>query len=682
MPALNFSLFTNTMLDNYEILKIKKYNVLLIWTWSVISLLSIVFSVYLNLRQAKQTLVKIAETNISKDLNLRRWAASHGGVYVPVDSATQPNTNLKHIEERDIKTPLGKDLTLMNPAYMLRQYYEQFNNQENINRIFSNRPIRAENKADAWEMNALNQVKNGKSIVYNIEKENDTYYFRYMVPFRIEKSCLKCHATEGYKLNDLRGGIDTKLQLQEFMNDLFIENLYYVFFIVLLWLLGMVGIWYASRKLKNLFQFLTQKQKELIVQNDQYSTLNQEYYQTIQEIKESHAKIEEMNEELHENQDKLIEAKIRAEESDKLKSIFLANLSHEIRTPLNAILGFSGLLTNQTLSDDKRLHYIKHVNNGSDDLLRIISDIMDISKLETRQLSIKLSETDLNSILADVKDFALNTCDKLDRHNLEIVLKNKVEQQKLKILTDHVRLRQILQYLVHNSVKFTSEGNISILSEVRDNKELIFEVADTGIGIEEQNFERIFEVFRQVEEGHTRKYGGVGLGLSISKALVSLLGGKIWVKSDIGSGTSFFISIPYQPLKSSIPILAQTDIDWNHKTILVVEDDYSNSELFKEILAPTRANIFHTNLGLEAIEIFKKNPSINLILMDIQLPDINGFEATKIIKNINPNVIIIAQTAYALSDDRYKSIDSGCDNYIAKPIPKEELLELIEFYLS
>ncbi|MCK5344633.1 MAG: response regulator, partial [Candidatus Heimdallarchaeota archaeon] len=340
--------------------------------------------------------------------------------------------------------------------------------------------------------------------------------------------------------------------------------------------------------------------------------------------------------ELKKVQQELIQAKEKAEESDRLKTAFLNNMSHEIRTPLNVIKGFTEMLNNVNLSDEKRMNYTKIINDSGSQLLSIVSDIVSISTIEAGQEQIRLNDISLNDLLLDLLSFFEP---KANSQNLKLYLKQGLCDKQLIISTDYVKVRQILTNLISNALKFTHQGFIEIGYFIENNF-IEFYVKDTGNGIKPELHGKIFERFRQGEITISRKYGGSGLGLSISKSYVKLMGGKIWLRSESGQGSTFFFTIPYKPVdKSAICTSASDDnedtqIGWQDKTILLVEDEEINHIYFEEILEETSVNLVHAKNGEEAIEYCRNLPEIDIVLMDIKLPDLNGYEVTGRIKQI------------------------------------------------
>ena len=360
-----------------------------------------------------------------------------------------------------------------------------------------------------------------------------------------------------------------------------------------------------------------------------------------------------------------IRQKENAIKSDKLKSAFLANMSHEIRTPMNAIVGFSELLGNRSDSDNKQ-KYISIIQNSSYNLLRLINDIIDLSKIEAGDLEIKYSDINIRELFIELKDSY--SLDLIKREKSDILISYTLNGDVI-IKSDLLRLKQVLSNLIINAVKFTTRGTITFGCE-KINREIIFSVSDSGMGIPEEDQKKIFDRFTKFNyQGMNTE--GSGIGLAISDKFISLLGGKI----PYIAPSSFSISNKQsQKTSSSLTIESK-------KPILVVEDDKVSFMLIKEFLRPLNIKIHHVTDGKEAVNFVKMNPEVSLILMDIKLPFMDGYEATKTIRQINSKIPIIAQTAYAMLGDREKAIAAGCVDYINKPLESKRLLELVRAYL-
>jgi len=384
----------------------------------------------------------------------------------------------------------------------------------------------------------------------------------------------------------------------------------------------------------------------------------------------------------------LIAAKEHAEESDRLKSAFLANMSHEIRTPMNGILGFADLLKEPNLTGEKQQEYIRIIEKSGARMLNIINDIVDISKIESGLMEVTIRESNINEQIEYIYTFFKP---EVERKGMQLFFKNALPAKETNIKTDREKIFAILTNLLKNAIKFTNKGSIEFgynLKADRKPVELEFFVKDTGIGIPKDRQEAIFERFIQADIFDKGALQGSGLGLTISKAYVELLGGKIWVESEEGKGSTFYFTIPYN-IEPKEKIVVENDVPSDkadnkneNLKILIVEDDETSEMLLTMSVIPISREVLKARTGFEAVEACHNNPDIDLILMDIQIPEMNGYEATRQIRKFNKEVVIIAQTAYALTSDREKAIEEGCNDYISKPFKKDELLALIQKYFQ
>jgi PAS domain S-box-containing protein len=378
--------------------------------------------------------------------------------------------------------------------------------------------------------------------------------------------------------------------------------------------------------------------------------------------------------------EELIVAKEKAEEGDKLKTAFLHNISHEIRTPMNAIVGFSALLGEPDIDEKTRKSYIEVIMQSSNHLLSIITDIVDISNIEANLIKTYKNEMSVN---AAVKSLCNQYMPKAVEKNINMAYENGLSESDALILTDRTKFNQILSNLISNAVKFTEKGNVKISYRLKDNF-LEFSVSDSGIGISPEHHSRIFDRFYQVQNAMEKLYEGTGLGLAISKAYVEHLGGKIWLTSEPGKGTTFFFTIPYEKQVSVIVSqsemkAAETFVFPVKKVILVAEDVESNFKLIRYFLSGSNAEVLHAYNGKEAVEKCFSAGNIDLILMDIKMPVMDGYTAVKLIREKNAEVPIIAQTAYA--DDREKAMECGCSGFISKPFDRKSLFKVLSEFI-
>lgn len=390
----------------------------------------------------------------------------------------------------------------------------------------------------------------------------------------------------------------------------------------------------------------------------------------------------------------LISTLKKATESDRLKSAFLATMSHELRTPLNAIIGFSDLISPDWPIEEV-YDFARTINSSGSHLLSIVEDLFDITLIESGETKIEKKKVDILLLLNDINKIMLTEQQKLDKVNIEMSLVIPKESENLILNTDSVKLKQILINLIKNALKFTHGGQINYgfsIEDIKGSSYFKFYVSDTGIGISKDKQEFIFDLFRQIDDSHTRTYEGTGIGLSISKKLTELLGGSIWLESEENVGSTFYFTIPYEMTetndKSDVAgtnedeaIEPKRKLSSDGKTLLIVEDDEASYELLKILIGNPLVNIMWAKNGKMAIHYCKNNQNIDLVLMDINMPVMNGHEATKEIKKFRPKLPIIAQTAYAIAGDKEKALDAGCDDYISKPIKKELLRKKIEKWL-
>jgi len=380
-----------------------------------------------------------------------------------------------------------------------------------------------------------------------------------------------------------------------------------------------------------------------------------------------------------EYEEKLIKAKERAEESDRLKTAFLQNMSHEIRTPMNAIVGFSDLLSESDLEPETQKKYTSIITNSTNQLLSIVNNILAISIIETKQEQVNLRPVNLNQVLEELLIIYKTV---VSSRNLSINLNQELSDTESIIFTDKTKITQIFTNLLNNAFKFTHDGTIEFGYRLL-NEDLVCYVKDSGIGIAPEMHVKIFERFVQANNTIQQNYGGAGLGLTVSKEFVDLLGGKIWIKSDLNKGSTIYFTIKYQPVnKSSEADSIDLTPSQNPFTILIAEDEEFNYLYLEILLKRTKATLIHTLNGKETVETCKSNAGINLVLMDIKMPVMDGYTAARLIKEFRPNMPIIAQSAYAMEYEMSKFKGLTFDDYITKPINKEELYKKIMKFIK
>ncbi|MDE5421192.1 transporter substrate-binding domain-containing protein [Ancylomarina sp. DW003] len=380
----------------------------------------------------------------------------------------------------------------------------------------------------------------------------------------------------------------------------------------------------------------------------------------------------------------LIKAKEKAEKSDSLKSAFLANMSHEIRTPMNGILGFADLLKEPELNNEKQQEYIRIIENSGVRMLNIINDIIDISKIEAGLMEVHIKESNINEQIEYIYTFFKP---EVEAKGMVLTYKNSLPFDEVFVRTDREKLFAILTNLVKNAIKYSDHGSIDF-GYIRKRDFFEFYVKDTGVGIEKDQQEAIFKHFVQEDISDKDARQGAGLGLSISKAYVEMLGGKLRVESEKGKGSTFYFTIPCDTKFEEASLVSnelsyrELDNQIDNLKILVVEDHEESALLLRIILKKLSSTILYARNGYEAIEICRNTPDLDLIFMDIKMPEMDGYEATRKIREFDEKVIIISQTAFALAGDKEKGIEVGCNGYLTKPIKKKELLSVIQRFFG
>jgi len=385
-------------------------------------------------------------------------------------------------------------------------------------------------------------------------------------------------------------------------------------------------------------------------------------------------------------ENELKNAKNRAEESDHLKTSFLANMSHEIRTPMNGILGFANLLRDADIGDEQKDLFLQHIDRSSKQLLNIIDDIIDISKIESGQLKISNRPVHINETMDEIYSSFFHRIrgDAPGQKKVAFNLKKDVVSTVFTIVVDDFRLTQIFNNLIGNAIKFTQVGHITFGYRLKANRYIEFFVSDSGIGIEPEKMAMIFDRFGQVNPASNYNPSGTGLGLPISKSLADLMGGEMWVESEVGKGSTFRFTLPLvieQVREEPRVMISNKSYDWSDRLILIAEDEDLNWLFIREMLRKTGAEIIRAKNGKEAVKLVrKKEPDV--ILMDIKMPEMNGIEATRKIREFNPEVPIISQTAFVMAEEKEESMEAGSNHFVTKPLDRTTIMELIDCYLK
>jgi PAS domain S-box-containing protein len=381
----------------------------------------------------------------------------------------------------------------------------------------------------------------------------------------------------------------------------------------------------------------------------------------------------------------LVKARVEAETSNKLKTSFLANISHEIRTPLNSVVGFANLLLSDDISKASKEEYVDHINHNSEKLLQIIGDIIDLSRLESSQIEITYEETSLSEVINEVIEESRRSI-KRNEKPIILTVKNQFENNSDLIFTDRLWLKRVLNHLMDNAIKFTLEGSVE-LSYSRNDSDLNFRIKDTGIGIKKENLSKIFEEFRQEIDGHHRPFEGLGVGLTLAREVIERMGGRISVESEKGFGSEFSFTIPYRPagssrIKNRSNLVSSPSLDWSSKKCLLIDDNKDVLIYLNRILLDTGINVMLARSGPEALGIIMGAPDIDVILLDMQMPEMNGIEVTREIRKIRKTLPIIAQTAFIFEDDKDIILEAGCDACLIKPIRKDHLLTVMSGFIN
>lgn len=378
----------------------------------------------------------------------------------------------------------------------------------------------------------------------------------------------------------------------------------------------------------------------------------------------------------------LQEQKEKAEENDRLKTSYLSNMSHEIRTPINGIIGFSEMLDDEDLEPEDRQKFVKIIIKSGERLLAIINNLIEISKIESGQMQAQKSPINLNILMSEVFDM---TGIHVKNKEVQFVSENGLENEDSDLTTDPDVLKNIWINLVSNALKFTEKGHVKFGYKI-ENKQVKCYVEDTGIGIDQKIVSTIFERFKQADPTIKKSFGGTGLGLAISKGYAKLLGGELWVESELGKGSTFHFTFPYEPAEpysefggSVLP--KDMDFDWSNRKILIAEDIEENFIYLETLLEKNNANITRAYNGQEAVNLVQETNGYDLVLMDIKMPELNGYEAMAKIKESYPNLPVIAQSAYGFAEEKEDALKNGFDYYLTKPVRKDELFVIVNKFI-
>lgn len=778
---VRFSLGSLIKSDRSTYMQKKYFNKLIITKMSAVILAGwtvfIGLVLFWNLQTLKKTEIRLAENNAriswEKDVLFRLWSAQHGGVYVPVSESTPPNPYLE-VPNRDV-TIAGQPYTLVNPAYMTRQLYEMAAKHLSIQgHITSLNPIRPANRADPWERKALLAFEHGQKEYKELMNIHGEQFMRLMRPFITKKACLRCHAKQGYKIGDIRGGISISVPMASYQAQ-------YSTNAKGLWI-AFAGVWFVGFIIISLMDWIIQEQIGKLSRSERHASSilnnmdnagfglyivdgNYKIHHTNSTMRRwfdiapgqicyqarhkrtspcDHCRLEEvlvLGKTVHTNlQDRdkifdivatpitlqdgtiakmeirtditrqkqseveLLAAKEAAEDAAIAKSSFLANMSHDIRTPLNGIIGMLRITQESDLTAEQRKN-LSAAKASADFLLGLLNDILDISKIDADQLILEEHPFCLSQLTYDIGSIFTHAISEKKLHFQITVDKNIPDV----VIGDSLRIRQIIINLLGNAIKFTGNGSIHLRAQVislgQDTVTLTISVKDTGIGIPADKLDTIFDAFSQADTSTTRQYGGTGLGLAICKRLAEMMNGSVKVQSLEGKGSTFSFTTQ---LKIGITSQLSGKNEHTNTTlqkkqqplnILLVEDNELNREVARMTLENFGHHVFLSENGIEALT-FLAEKQVDVILLDIQMPKMNGLTASEYIRSCEQGILpatqqctellvrlrntikgtrtpIIALTAHAMSEDRQRCLAAGMDDYLTKPYQPDQIENIL-----
>ena len=776
-------------------------------TVSLLTLCTILvgFSFFWNINNLHQDkinhVLSEARSNWNKDQAFRGWATKHGGLYVKPNARTQPSPYLSHIPNRDVVTTDGMKLTLLNPAFMMRQMTEEYEDSYGIKgKITAKTVLNPINKADEWEAKALNAFESGETEVYEETLIDGSLYLRYMKPMSMKQGCMKCHGHLGIKIGEIHGGVSVSIPMKSYISmvDSTTQSILITHLLILF--LGYLGIiaygWMAKKREVERLNFETELKQHQKILEEQVLIRTKELKEKEQEAQENAKRLDQIMDTaaegiitsdisgtiesfnhasedifgftakeiigknidllipgslkhkhseyvdkyietgqseivgvgrevqaqrkdgsvfpasiaisdmqfnhkriftaiihditpIKENESALIEAKEEAEKADLVKSEFLSSMSHDLRTPLNAVLGYGQLLEgnpSEPLTKDQS-EYVEQILNGGKHLLNLINDILDLAKIEADKVELFIEELDLHSILDEciilIQPLA-------EEHNIQINDNYKNQDNKF-IKADNTRIKQILLNILSNAIKYNKKnGSITIEHQIIDKNKLRINIKDTGLGIADDKQINMFTPFFRVNANNSSAEG-TGIGLTISKKLIEIMNGSINFVSKIGKGSTFWIEIPLiERVENQQDNLITNQsnkylmFDKLEASVLYVEDNAANIRLMKSLTGNIEGLKLMVAINARDGIALAKEKQPDIIILDINLPDMNGIDVFKELGNLpeTAHIPVIALSAAASNSDIQKGLSAGFKYYLTKPMDLNEIISAMKSSLK